>query len=114
MSTQAGEIIPTYRPGVTFTDLRECLPAYVTASLADALPLLGKRLAGFDRPDAVLTGVESRSSSPVRILRDEQASSSVGGLYPCGEGAGYAGGITSAAADGIFCAEQVMAAIASS
>ena len=78
-------------------------------ALAQALPLLGQKLRGYDNPDAVLTAVESRSSSPVRIVRDETYQSSLRGLYPCGEGAGYAGGILSAAADGMRCAEQVYA-----
>ena len=76
-------------------------------TIAAALPLLGRKLRGYDHPDAVLTAVESRSSSPVRIPRDAGCQSSLRGLYPCGEGAGYAGGILSAAADGMRCAEQV-------
>ena len=107
-STALGEVQPSYRPGVTLTDLRECLPGFVAASLKAALPLFGQRLQGFDRPDAVLTGVESRSSSPVRLLRDSSGQSAVTGVYPCGEGAGYAGGILSAAVDGIRCAEWVL------
>ena len=99
---------PSYRPGVTFADLRDCLPAPVALSLKAALPAFGRQLAGFDRPDAVLTGVESRSSSPVRLLRDDSGQSAVHGLFPCGEGAGYAGGIVSAAVDGVRAAEQVM------
>ena len=105
-----GAVEPTYRPGVTPCDLSGCLPPAVTRALRAALPLLGRRLRGFDRPDAVLTGVESRSSSPVRLLRDERGESSVRGLYPCGEGAGYAGGIVSAAVDGLKCAERLIAA----
>lgn len=101
-------VIPSYRPGVTPADLRECLPSYVAHSLKDALPLLGRKLNGFDSPAAVLTGVESRSSSPVRISRDASGQSAVRGIFPCGEGAGYAGGITSAAADGIRCAEWLI------
>jgi len=109
-STALGEIRPSYEPGVTLTDLRECLPSFVANSLREALPIFGRQLAGFDRPDAVLTGVESRSSSPVRLLRDTDGQSAVVGLFPCGEGAGYAGGILSAAVDGIRCAEWVLAA----
>lgn len=108
-SVRAGRVQPTYRPGVTFTDLRACLPAFVAETLAEALPILGRKLRGYDAADAVLTAVESRSSSPVRILRDGGYQSSVRGLYPCGEGAGYAGGILSAAADGMRAAEQVCA-----
>lgn len=102
-----GSIAPTYRPGVAWTELRPCLPSYVTDTLAQAIPLLDRKLRGFAHPDAVLTGVETRSSSPVRILRDENYQSSLRGLYPCGEGAGYAGGIVSAAVDGIRVAEAV-------
>ena len=82
--------------------------------MCEALPLLGHRLRGFDLPDAVLTGPETRSSSPVRIPRGETLESvDAAGLYPCGEGAGYAGGITSAAVDGVRCAEAVLAALSS-
>ena len=102
-----GAVAPTYRPGVAWTELEGCLPGYVTTSLRTALPLLDRKLRGFAAPDAVLTGVETRSSSPVRILRDESLQSSLRGLYPCGEGAGYAGGIVSAAVDGIRVAEAV-------
>ena len=101
-------LVPTYRPGVRPAPLDECLPPFVTGSLRAALPLLGRKLRGFDSPGAVLTGVETRSSSPVRILRGEDFQSlSLPGLYPCGEGAGYAGGITSAAVDGIRVAEAM-------
>ena len=102
-----GSILPTYRPGVTWTDLSSCLPDYVTDTLRQSLPLLDRKLRGFAAPDCVLTGVETRSSSPVRILRDESCQSALRGLYPCGEGAGYAGGIVSAAVDGIRVAEAV-------
>ena len=107
-SRALGDVLPSYRPGVTPTDLRECLPAFVAQSLKTALPQFGRRLKGFDRYDAVLTGVESRSSSPVRLPRDEDCQSAVRGLFPCGEGAGYAGGITSAAVDGIRCADALI------
>ena len=107
-SAALGEVNPSYRPGVTLTDLGGCLPGFVLASIREALPLFGRQLRGFDRPDAILTGVESRSSSPVRILRNDRGESSVTGLYPCGEGAGYAGGILSAAVDGLRCAEWLM------
>ena len=102
-----GAALAAYRPGVAWTDLRPCLPGYVTDTLVQALPLLDRKLRGFAAPDAVLTGVETRSSSPVRILRDERCQSELRGLYPCGEGAGYAGGIVSAAVDGIRVAEAV-------
>ena len=106
-SAGPGRVIPSYRPGVTWTDLHQCLPPFVADALAEALPILGRKLRGYDAPDAVLTAVESRSSSPVRIPRDGTYQSAVRGLYPCGEGAGYAGGILSAAADGMRCAEAV-------
>ena len=101
-STGPGSVTPTYRPGVKWTNLRECLPDFVCDTLAQALPVLDQKLRGYAAPDAVLTAVESRSSSPVRIPRDESGQSALRGLYPCGEGAGYAGGILSAAEDGMF------------
>lgn len=108
-SVQLGSVRPSYQPGVVPGDLAELLPAPIIGAMREALPLLGRRLRGFDCPDAVLTGPETRSSSPVRITRDETLQSvSVLGLYPCGEGAGYAGGITSAAVDGVRCAEAVL------
>lgn len=104
----AGRVKPSYRPGVVYTDLHRCLPSFVADGLAQALPLLDRRIHGYAAPDALLTAVESRSSSPVRILRDEVCQCNIRGLYPCGEGAGYAGGILSAAADGMRCAEQMI------
>lgn len=99
---------PTYRPGVRTADLNDCLPSFVSHTLRSALPQFGHKLKGFDHPSAVLTGIETRSSSPVRILRGEDYQSiTLPGLYPCGEGAGYAGGITSAAVDGIRVAEAI-------
>ncbi|MBO5928588.1 MAG: FAD-dependent oxidoreductase [Clostridia bacterium] len=106
--TPFGEVTPSYLPGVKMADLHDCLPPFVAKSLAFALPQFGKQLHGFDRADAVLTGVESRSSSPVRMVRDELGFSSIAGVYPCGEGAGYAGGITSAAVDGIRVAQKIL------
>ena len=102
-----GRVIPSYRPGVKWTNLWECLPGFVAETIAQALPVFGGKLRGYDQPDAVLTAVESRSSSPIRIPRDESCQSAIRGLYPCGEGAGYAGGILSAAADGMRAAEAV-------
>ena len=110
-SASLGKVEPSYRPGITLCDLRECLPGFVADSLRAALPALGRQLPGFDRYDAVLTGVESRSSSPVRLLRGADGCSSIRGLFPCGEGAGYAGGIVSAAVDGIRCAEWLAAGL---
>ena len=107
-SQRPGQVQPTYRPGVTWSDLTRCLPAYVTDTLREALPIFDRKVHGFAAPDAVLTGVETRSSSPVRILRGEDLQSTgLRGLYPCGEGAGYAGGIMSAAVDGVRVAEAV-------
>ncbi len=103
-------VTPTYRPGVMPGSLACCLPSYIVESLREALPILGRRLQGFDWGDAALTGPETRSSSPVRILRDASFQSPLArGLYPCGEGAGYAGGIVSAAVDGLRCAEALLA-----
>ena len=106
-SVGPGTVLPTYRPGVTWTDLSPCLPEEVAQTLRQALPLMDRKLRGFACPDGVLTGVETRSSSPVRILRGEDLQSPLKGLYPCGEGAGWAGGIVSAAVDGIRVAEAV-------
>ncbi len=107
-STGPGKILPSYQPGVAWTDLHDCLPPWMSGALEWAIPHLGKTLSGFDDPDAVLTGVETRSSSPVRILRGADYQSEIRGFYPCGEGAGYAGGIMSAATDGILCAEALL------
>ncbi len=102
-------VLPTYRPGVTWTTLDGSLPGWALDTLKQALPIFDRKLRGFAHPDGVLTGVETRSSSPVRILRDESYQSpALPGLYPCGEGAGYAGGITSAAVDGIKVAEAII------
>lgn len=110
-SAGPGTVTPTYRPGVRWCNLWDVLPGFVCQSLAEALPLLERKLRGFAAPDAVLTAVESRSSCPLRILRGEDGQSAVGGLFPCGEGAGYAGGILSAAADGMKTAEHLMDSI---
>ena len=110
---------PTYSRGVAWCDLRECLPSFVADAIAEALPLLDRRLRGFADPAAVMTGVEARSSSPVRIVREDdfqahlpQTPDVPSGLYPCGEGAGYAGGITSAAIDGLRVALAIAAELA--
>ncbi len=107
-STGAGRVVPSYRPGVTWGELREVLPERITGVLENAIPELGRKLRDFDAADAVLTAPETRSSSPVRILRGKDFSSTLQGLYPCGEGAGYAGGISSAAVDGMRCAEAIL------
>jgi uncharacterized FAD-dependent dehydrogenase len=108
-STQFGQVQPTYRPCVAPADLRACLPAWVCDTIARAIPAFARRVRGFDLPDAVLTGVETRSSCPVRLVRSADFQSSIAGLYPAGEGAGYAGGIMSAAVDGIRVAEAIIA-----
>ena len=111
-STGPGTVLPTYRPGVAWCDLHEVLPHKITRALKEALPLLEGSLSGFSDADAVLTAPETRSSCPVRIIRNEKKESAgLAGLYPAGEGAGYAGGIMSAAIDGILCAEALMEGI---
>ncbi len=107
-SSAAGAVQPTYPLGVEYTDLARCLPEFVVSSLREAAPLLDRRMRGFATADALLTGVETRSSSPVRVVRDDALQSNLRGVYPCGEGAGYAGGIMSAAVDGMRCAEAVL------
>lgn len=111
-STELGEVVPSYKPGVTMTDLSRCLPPFVIEAFHEALPAFGRQIANYDHPDAVMTGVETRTSSPIRITRGKDFQSlNVVGLYPAGEGAGYAGGILSAAIDGIKVAEAVGLAI---
>jgi len=106
-------VAPSYRPGVTEISLHNVLPPVIADTIAEALPRFGRRLKGFDAPWAVLTGPETRSSSPVRMERDGSLQSpGLRGLYPCGEGAGWAGGIMSAALDGIKCAEAFIASLA--
>ena len=114
-STDLGPVLPSYTPGVRAADLAACLPDYVVAALREALPAFGRQIRGFDMADAILTGVETRTSSPLRIPRGEDLQSeNVRGLYPAGEGAGYAGGILSAAIDGIRVAEAVALDLAAS
>lgn len=113
-STALGSVIPSYKPGVHMTDLSECLPDFAITALREALPAFGREIPGYDHPDAVLTGVETRTSSPVRITRgDDFVSLNTAGLFPAGEGAGYAGGILSAAVDGIKVAEAVALSLTS-
>ena len=101
-SRELGKVKPSYRPGIMLTDLRECLPDYVVKTMQEAVAGITKQIKGFNRHDAILTATETRSSSPLRILRDDSMQSPAAkGLYPAGEGAGYAGGILSAAADGL-------------
>lgn len=107
-STAFGDVTPSYRPGVHLTDLSRCLPHYVIEAIREALPAFDRQIKGYARPDAVMTGVETRTSSPIRIKRGEDfCSVNTRGLYPAGEGAGYAGGILSAAVDGIRVAEAI-------
>ncbi|MBK7767050.1 MAG: NAD(P)/FAD-dependent oxidoreductase [Sulfuritalea sp.] len=113
-STALGSVLPSYTPGVHPTDLARCLPDYVVAALRESLPAFGREIAGFAMEDALLTGVETRTSSPIRITRDENFQSlNTRGLFPAGEGAGYAGGILSAAVDGIRVAEAVALSLTS-
>lgn len=109
-STELGEVEPSYKPGIKLTDLAPSLPDYAIEAIREALPAFGKKIRGFDRKDAVLTGIETRTSSPVRIKRDKENLQSINtrGLYPAGEGAGYAGGILSAGVDGIKVAEALV------
>ena len=106
-----GNVKPTYRPGVVWTDLNRVLPSKISKCLKEAIPQLDRNLSGFADKDAVLTAPETRSSSPVRILRGEDRQSDLKGIYPSGEGAGYAGGIMSAAIDGIMSAESLITAL---
>ncbi len=107
-TTSLGSVKPTYKPGVTFSNLQEILPPYVTEALKEGLLDFDKKIKGFANPDSILTGVETRSSSPVRIVRDDDCMSNIKGIYPCGEGAGYAGGIMTASIDGIRCAIKIL------
>ena len=112
-STELGAVQPSYKPGIRLGDLASALPAYAIDAIREALPAFGRQIRGFDRPDALLTGIETRTSSPVRITRDRESLQSLNtrGLYPAGEGAGYAGGILSAGVDGIKVAEAVARAM---
>jgi uncharacterized FAD-dependent dehydrogenase len=107
-STELGSVQPSYTPGIHLTDLATCLPVYVVEAIREALRAFDKQIPGFAMADALLTGVETRTSSPVRVSRDDRFQSlNTRGLYPAGEGAGYAGGILSAAVDGIRAAEAL-------
>jgi len=108
-STRCGSVAATYRPRVTFTALDSCLPEYVIDSIRAALPIFDRKIRGFACGDAVLTGIESRSSAPLTIVRNDLCEASVRGIYPAGEGAGYAGGIVSSALDGLLVAEKIIA-----
>ena len=109
VSEKLGRVIPTYKPGFEFRDLRECLPSYVVEALKEAIVEFDRKIKGYAAPDAVLTGIETRTSAPVRLTRTETLESiSVSGLYPAGEGAGFAGGIISASVDGLKVAERII------
>ncbi len=107
-SKEIGVIKPSYQPGIKLTKLNSCLPDYIINSLKEAIPLMDRKIKGFAHPDAILTGVETRSSAPVRLIRNKECESNIKGVYPAGEGAGYAGGIVSSAIDGLTVAEALI------
>ena len=107
-STFIGNVKPTYLPGVTLSNLNDILPDFVSTTLKEGIIYFNSKLSGFANPDSLLTGVETRSSSPIRIIRNSLLQSNIENVYPCGEGAGYAGGIMSASVDGIKCALQII------
>jgi uncharacterized FAD-dependent dehydrogenase len=108
LSNGFGKVKPTYQPGTEFCNINNLFPDYVNNSIKEAIPVFNNRIKGFAHFDAVITAPETRSSSPVRILRNENYNSNISGIYPIGEGAGYAGGITSSAVDGIKCALKII------
>ena len=108
ISKEFGSMIPNTKGTYTFGNLHDCLPEFICTSIQEAMPEFSKRIHGFDCDDVIMEGVESRTSSPVRIVRDENLESNIGGIYPCGEGAGYAGGIVSAAVDGLRVFEAII------
>jgi uncharacterized FAD-dependent dehydrogenase len=111
-STALGSVVPSYQPGIRLGDLAQVLPAYAIDAMREALPVFGRKIKGFDMPDAVMTGVETRTSSPLKISRGENLQSlNTAGLYPAGEGASYAGGILSAGVDGIKVGEALAKAL---
>ena len=107
-STALGAVTPCIKGAYTFADLNQVLPSFLTQPLKESIGYFERIIPGFSREDAILSGVESRTSSPVRIVRDAQFESNISGVYPCGEGAGYAGGITSAAMDGLKTGEAIV------
>ena len=107
-SSSFGDTVPRFKGAYTFGRLDRAFPAFIREAIADVMPEFARKIKGYDREDAVLAGIEGRTSSPVRIVRDERGIGSIPGLYPCGEGAGYAGGITSAAMDGLLAAERII------
>ena len=108
VSTNFKKVMPSYLPGVHFSKIKECLPDFVSETLKLGIKELGKKLKGFDDNESILTAIESRSSSPVRIVRDEFLQSNILNLYPIGEGSGYSSGITTSAIDGLKCAEVLI------
>jgi hypothetical protein len=111
-SSTWGSVQPSYKPGVKLVDLSDVLPDYAVAAMREALPVFGRKIKGYDMHDAVMTGVETRTSSPLRIPRGEDhQSTNTQGIYPAGEGASYAGGILSAGVDGIKVAESLARAL---
>ena len=107
-STNLGSVLPLFKGSYTLSNINDILPDYITESVKEGIEAFGNKINGFNRDDAILAAIESRTSSPVRIIRNENYESNIEGIYPCGEGAGYAGGITSAAIDGIKVAEAIM------
>lgn len=107
-SEKFGKVIPSYEPGTKFANLNECLPEYIVENIRKALPILDRKIKGFANEEAVLTAIESRSSAPVKFYRDENHESNIKGVFPAGEGAGYAGGIISSAVDGLLVAESIV------
>jgi uncharacterized FAD-dependent dehydrogenase len=111
-SKEFGDVVPSYKPGVSLGDLAQVLPSYAIEAMREALPVFGRKIKGYDMKDAVLTGVETRTSSPLKMTRGENFQSlNTQGLYPAGEGASYAGGILSAGVDGIKVAEALAQAL---
>ena len=109
-STGFGDVVPCFKGAYGYGRLDAAFPSFIRESIADVMPEFARKIKGFDRKDAILAGIEGRTSSPVRIVRDERGVCNIKGIYPCGEGAGYAGGITSAAMDGLLAAERIISA----
>ena len=107
-STSLGNVLPVFKGKYDFANLNELYPPYVNESLKEALVHFGSKIDGFDNDDSIISGIESRTSSPVRMIRDDNYISNIEGIYPCGEGAGYAGGITTSSIDGLKVAEAII------
>ena len=108
LTTQLGAIQPTYQPGIQFADINKLFPDFINRNLKEGLIMMNEKMKGFIDEHTLITGIESRSSAPVRIVRNKEYESNIANLYPIGEGAGYAGGSMSAAVDGIMCAEMIL------